>query len=107
MVMRKTKYHRLREGRVYTDAQFRKPPVKVPMKAIALAIMLFLVGSSFLSLGCLIVTGIVGNSKDGQGFVLIVIGSLTFIPGSYHTWLAYNAHKGRRGFSYTDIPSLE
>ena len=45
--------------------------------------------------------------NDGQGFVLIVIGSLTFIPGSYHTWLAYNAHKGRRGFSYSDIPTLE
>ncbi|XP_062509941.1 transmembrane protein 230-like isoform X1 [Corticium candelabrum] len=100
-------YHRLREERTYTDAQFRKPAVKVPVKAIGLAVMLFLVGSVLLILGSLLATGVVGISDHWRGYTLIVIGSLTFIPGSYHSWLAYNTYMGRRGFSYSDIPSMD
>ena len=42
--------------------QFRKPAVKVPVKAIGLAVMLFLVGSVLLILGSLLATGVVGIS---------------------------------------------
>ncbi|XP_062509948.1 transmembrane protein 230-like isoform X2 [Corticium candelabrum] len=62
-------YHRLREERTYTDAQFRKPAVKVPVKAIGLAVMLFLVGSVLLILGSLLATGVVGISVSERDYV--------------------------------------
>jgi hypothetical protein len=37
---------------------------------------------------------------------MIVIGSLMFIPGSYHTFLAYHAWKGTPGYSFNDVPDF-
>ena len=38
---------------------------------------------------------------------MLIIGSLMFIPGSYHTYLAYYAWKGEPGFSFALIPDWD
>lgn len=38
---------------------------------------------------------------------MMIIGSLMFIPGSYHTYLAVQAWRRAPGYSYNDIPSYE
>lgn len=40
------------------------------------------------------------------GIALFVLGSLTFLPGFYHTRIAYLAWRGVSGFSFKDIPDL-
>lgn len=41
-----------------------------------------------------------------SGLPLIILGSITFIPGSYHTRIAYLAWKGRNGYSLNQIPDF-
>ena len=36
---------------------------------------------------------------------LIIVGALMFIPGAYHVRIAYLAFRGRKGYSFDDIPS--
>lgn len=38
---------------------------------------------------------------------LLLLGALMFIPGAYHTRIAYYAYKGYEGFSFEDIPEFE
>lgn len=35
---------------------------------------------------------------------LLVLGSVTFLPGFYHTRIAYMAWRGVAGYSFKDIP---
>ncbi|CAB1433612.1 unnamed protein product [Pleuronectes platessa] len=54
----KVKYSRLaadEDG--YIDLQFKKSPPKVPYKAIALAVFLFLIGSLLIIFGALLLSG--------------------------------------------------
>ncbi|XP_062509952.1 transmembrane protein 230-like isoform X3 [Corticium candelabrum] len=78
-------YHRLREERTYTDAQFRKPAVKVPVKAIGLAVMLFLVGSVLLILGSLLATGsLAWLHSDCDWQFDVYSGIISFLVGIQH-----------------------
>ena len=38
---------------------------------------------------------------------LIIFGSLMFIPGSYHVYLAVNVFIGTAGYSFDDIPEFD
>ena len=38
---------------------------------------------------------------------LIIFGSLMFIPGSYHVYLAVNVFLGTPGYSFDDIPEFD
>lgn len=93
-----------------------------PVKSILLAITLFLIGSLFLILGSLILTGYIAEGyrcekwisnlicpykSSDRGIPLIVLGSITFIPGAFYTRLAYYAWKGYRGYDYSLIPQYE
>lgn len=40
------------------------------------------------------------------GVALLVLGSICFLPGFYHTRIAYMAWRGIAGFSLDDIPDL-
>ncbi|KJE94012.1 hypothetical protein CAOG_08809 [Capsaspora owczarzaki ATCC 30864] len=92
----------------FVDAQFIKPPVKVPWRAIGLALLLFLIGSILLTFGSLILTGkIKVDPKEDTSIPLIVIGSLVFLPGFYHLRLAYYAYRGYKGYSFDDIPDFD
>ncbi|XP_045151523.1 transmembrane protein 230 isoform X3 [Echinops telfairi] len=64
----KVKYSRLAstdDG--YIDLQFKKSPPKIPYKAIALATVLFLIGTFLIIIGSLLLAGYI--SKGGTGLI--------------------------------------
>ncbi|CAF3766626.1 unnamed protein product [Rotaria magnacalcarata] len=100
-------YHRLEEEKQYSDLQFQEPQVKVPIFAIILAVVLFLIGSVMITLGALMLTGRIQTQYSDRTWPLILIGTLVFLPGFYHLRIAYWAWKGDRDFSFADIPDLD
>ncbi|CAF3273772.1 unnamed protein product [Rotaria socialis] len=100
-------YHRLEEEKQYSDLQFQEPQVKVPIFAIVLAVVLFLIGSVMITLGALMLTGRIETQYSDRTWPLILIGTLVFLPGFYHLRIAYWAWKGDRDFSFADIPDLD
>ncbi|XP_034565916.1 transmembrane protein 230a isoform X1 [Notolabrus celidotus] len=103
----KVKYSRLAaDDEGYIDLQFKKSPPKVPYKAIALAIFLFLIGSLLIIFGALLLSGTIEVEHPDRTIPVIIIGLLVFLPGFYHLRIAYFAAKGYRGYSYEDIPDF-
>lgn len=100
-------YYRLQEEKQYTDLQFKESPVKIPIHAIILAIVLFLIGSVMITLGALMLTGRIETQYSDRTWPLILIGTLVFLPGFYHVRVAYWAWKGDQNFSFGDIPDLD
>lgn len=89
----------------YYDDQFEDTaPIKPPIKSICIAIILFVLGTIMLTVGSLMMAGII-NQRGGsfRAAPLMVIGSIIFIPGAYNVRTAYYAWKGYKGFSYSDI----
>jgi hypothetical protein len=39
-----------------------------------------------------------------QEVSFMLLGALTFIPGFYHTYIAFNVWRGRPGYSWDSIP---
>ncbi|XP_049906925.1 transmembrane protein 230b [Epinephelus moara] len=104
----KVKYSRLAtDDDGYIDLQFKKSPPKVPYKAIALAAVLFLIGSLLIIIGSLFLAGYFGAPHSDRTIPVLIIGILVFLPGIYHLRIAYYASKGYRGYSYDDIPDFD
>lgn len=104
----KVKYSKLADSDDgYIDLQFKKSPPKVPYKAIALATVLFLIGSLLIVIGALLLTGYIEVSHPDRTVPVLIIGVLVFLPGFYHLRIAYYASKGYRGYSYDDIPDFD
>ncbi|XP_018587121.1 transmembrane protein 230b [Scleropages formosus] len=91
----------------YIDLQFKKSPPKVPYKAIALAAVLFLIGSVLIIIGALLLTGYIEVSHPDRTIPVLIIGILVFLPGFYHLRIAYYAWRGYHGYSYEDIPDFD
>lgn len=91
----------------YIDLQFKKSPPKVPYKAIALATVLFIIGSLLIIIGSLLLAGYFGVTHSDRTVPVLIIGILVFLPGVYHLRIAYYASKGYRGYSYDDIPDFD
>ncbi|XP_026072902.1 transmembrane protein 230 [Carassius auratus] len=92
----------------YIDLQFKKSPPKVPYKAIALATVLFLIGSVLIIVGSLLLAGYFEvNDHHDRSIPVLIIGILVFLPGFYHLRIACYAFKGYRGYSYDDIPDFD
>lgn len=91
----------------YIDLQFKKDPPKIPYKAIALATVLFLIGSLLIIIGSLLLAGYFGVTHTDRTVPVLIIGILVFLPGFYHLRIAYYASKGYRGYSYEDIPDFD
>lgn len=104
----KVKYSRLSstdDG--YIDLQFKKSPPKIPYKAIALATVLFLIGTFLIIIGSLLLAGYISKGGADRAVPVLIIGILVFLPGFYHLRIAYYASKGYRGYSYDDIPDFD
>uniref|UniRef100_A0A3Q4I150 Transmembrane protein 230 n=2 Tax=Pseudocrenilabrinae TaxID=318546 RepID=A0A3Q4I150_NEOBR len=102
----KVRYSRLAtDDDGYIDLQFKKSPPKVPYKAIALATILFLIGSLLIIIGALLLAGYFGHTD--RTVPVLIIGILVFLPGFYHLRIAYYASKGYPGYSYDDIPDFD
>jgi hypothetical protein len=62
-----------------------------------------MLGAILLTIGLSIyLTGV----ERGTGIALLTLGSITFLPGFYHTRIAYYAYKGYEGYSLDDIPDM-
>ncbi|XP_041643824.1 transmembrane protein 230b [Cheilinus undulatus] len=104
----KVRYSRLAtDDDGYIDLQFKKPPPKVPYKAIALATVLFLIGSLLIIVGALLLAGYFEVTHSDRTVPVLIIGILVFLPGFYHLRIAYYASKGYHGYSYDDIPDFD
>ncbi|XP_075063488.1 transmembrane protein 230 [Mixophyes fleayi] len=103
----KVKYSKLSDtDDGYIDLQFKRSPPKIPYKAIALATVLFLIGTLLIVIGALLFTGHI-NGGNERAIPILIIGILVFLPGFYHLRIAYYASKGYRGYSYDDIPDFD
>uniref|UniRef100_A0A3B3Z002 Transmembrane protein 230 n=1 Tax=Poecilia mexicana TaxID=48701 RepID=A0A3B3Z002_9TELE len=87
--------------------QFKRSPPKVPYKAIALASVLFLIGSTLIIIGALLLAGYFGVTNSDRTVPVLIIGIIVFLPGIYHLRIAYYASKGYPGYSYDDIPDFD
>ncbi|VEN61557.1 unnamed protein product [Callosobruchus maculatus] len=91
----------------FTDAQFQAPAQKIPWKAIILATMLLIVGTTLLVFGSMVLTGHIVLQYPDRMWPMIILGALMFIPGAYHVRIAYYAYKNVPGYSFDDIPEFE
>ncbi|XP_023018409.1 transmembrane protein 230 [Leptinotarsa decemlineata] len=91
----------------FTDAQFLVPAQKIPWKAIVLASMLLVVGTSLLVFGSMVISGHIIVEYANRMWPMVVLGLLMFIPGAYHVRIAYYAYKKVPGYSFDDIPEFE
>ncbi|PWA19786.1 hypothetical protein CCH79_00006901, partial [Gambusia affinis] len=104
----KVRYSRLAtDDDGYIDLQFKRSPPKVPYKAIALASVLFLIGSTLIIIGALLLAGSFGVTNSDRTVPVLIIGIIVFLPGIYHLRIAYYASKGYPGYSYDDIPDFD
>ncbi|KAL2296258.1 hypothetical protein Nmel_018558, partial [Mimus melanotis] len=87
--------------------QFKKSPPKIPYKAIALAVVLFMIGTFLIIIGALLLAGYISKGETDRAIPVLIIGILVFLPGFYHLRIAYYASKGYRGYSYDDIPDFD
>ncbi|XP_057387616.1 transmembrane protein 230-like [Balaenoptera acutorostrata] len=105
----KVKYSRLSstdDG--YIDLQFKKSPPKISYKAIALATVLFLIGTFLIIIGSLLLAAYISKGEAGRAVPVLIIGNLVFLPGFDHLCIAYYASKGYQGYSYDDdIPDFD
>ncbi|KAI8882558.1 hypothetical protein K501DRAFT_251151 [Backusella circina FSU 941] len=98
----------LQDDRGFTSAQFEQQEKPIPWNAIGLALLLFLVGGALLSVGILVKLGIIGSEEwTSKGTAFIVLGSIMFIPGSYHCYIAYYAYYKYPGYDFSLIPDWE
>jgi len=74
-------------------------------KSVCLAVFLLMLGVMFFVFSFLHAAGHFVN-KDGAGWGFLVLGLLTFIPGFYHSRIAYYAWRGYSGYSLRSIPTF-
>ena len=79
--------------------------VKIPIKTCCAAIVLFTIGTFMLYYG--IPEWWKGGAARERGTAMIVLGSLTFIPGSYATVQLYGAYQQWPGYRFDAIPSYD
>lgn len=99
-----TEFHQDKDG--FCDEQFEDDaPPRAPVKAIVLAVFLFVVGSVMIVLGSLMLAGVIGVDFGDRAVPLLVIGTVCFLPGFYNLGIVYLAWRGYHGYSYADIPT--
>ncbi|CDW82088.1 UNKNOWN [Stylonychia lemnae] len=72
---------------------------KIPYKTIIIAFLFFVGGLIFLGLGAL------KTMDEGfyKAYELFILGSILFIPGSYHTFIAFMACRRVEGYSFEEV----
>mmetsp|Transcript_34411 Transcript_34411/g.57780 ORF Transcript_34411/g.57780 Transcript_34411/m.57780 type:complete len:114 (-) Transcript_34411:647-988(-) len=89
------------EDGIYADVFARR---RIPWKGIALAVVLLIAGAISILFGIIFLY--TDFTADRHGFALLVLGFLMFVPGAYHTVIAYKAFMGRPGFTFSALPEV-
>ena len=89
------------------EAKFRDKSNNPPLKSILLATVLTIAGIIMLILGIMLLTGYIETEHWDRGYPLVVLGLVTFAPGSYVMTLTYCAFRGYPGYSYSMIPDYD
>ncbi|CEI91193.1 hypothetical protein G6F70_000931 [Rhizopus microsporus] len=105
---RTRRFVELQDDTGFTSAQFESQDPPIPWNAIGLAILLFLAGGGLLAVGILIKIGqITSEEWLSRGIPFIVLGSIMFIPGAYHLYIAYYAYYKYPGYDFSLIPDWD
>lgn len=96
-------YRDYRASTSWSDLLDEEARQRKPWKKVALAVFLCLAGAVMLTTGICLWYKAPGEGID---IALLVLGSITFLPGFYHTRIAYLAWKGVSGYSLNDIPDM-
>lgn len=94
----------------YTSSALREDSraAKVPYKSILLAVALFTIGITLLVVGSLLVSGYwIPAEYADRTIPVLILGCIAFIPGSYHTYIAWASYRHYVGYSYNQIPSFD
>ena len=78
--------------------------VKIPWKTIIIALGFFIVGTGLLCIGF---SEMAANGNTTEVWEKLILGLILFIPGSFHTFLAFQALRGAEGWDYTDLTVFE
>jgi len=77
----------------------RRGDIAVPWQPVLTAIFLFFIGLIFWPVGIYLIF----HDYD-RGVSFIVIGVITFIPGSYSMWHLVQTWRGKPGYRYKNMP---
>ncbi len=77
------------------------------MKTVILALSLFSAGVILLTTGVLMVQQHIKTNQPEQGWGVLSLGLLAFLPGFYETRIAYYAWRGYDEYNFDQIPSSE
>lgn len=92
----------------FTSSLIADKQQKIPYKSILLAVALFTIGSVLLIVGSLLVTGIIIPAEYADRTIpVLILGCIAFLPGSYHTYIAWASYRQYEGYSYRQIPSYD
>ena len=93
-------YSRYLHGKTPGNFYYRE---KIPWKTIVIAFLFLLVGTLMLYLGFSeLQAGETGNAAER-----LALGMILFIPGSYHSYLAFMALRGVPGWTYEHLTVFE
>ena len=91
-------------GLTYTAAELRdiSSGRTTPWRPVALALILLLSGTVLLGVGLAQWLWY----PAGHWLALTVLGAIAFLPGFYHTRIAFLAWRGRSGYSFSQLPNV-
>ncbi|XP_051031581.1 transmembrane protein 230-like [Phodopus roborovskii] len=84
-----------------------KSPAKIPHKTIICATLQFLIGTTLIVTGCLLLTGYMKHVGTSRAIAVLIVGILVFVPGCYHLVIIYRTCRGCQDYSYSDLPDCE
>lgn len=76
-------------------------------KSMAAGVLLLLVGCVCLALGIAIVSGLMETAHSDRGWPLVVVGLMTFLPGSWATTISVMAYFRVSGYRIEELPVYE
>lgn len=77
------------------------PKVRENWRMVLAAVTLLIIGIGLLATGAM---ALADPDAGLQGAVFLLAGLICFVPGAYHVVFIYMAARGRRGYSFHQLP---
>ncbi|KAK7835290.1 hypothetical protein U0070_017826 [Myodes glareolus] len=79
-------------------------PAKIHYKTIICATLQFLIGTTLIVTGCLLLTGYISHMGTSRIIAILIVGFLVFVPGCYHLIIICRFCRCCQSYSYSDLP---